>query len=201
MSGFTLTLEDAMKKLIGENHQAFNDEPDETVNTTYFCADCRSEVQSDGDLCKSCELAHKRGYKVGYKGGRCWNGAHRDAGRVNHALPVVAGDTSFDTAVCGTKPGARSYGWVLTNNSEAVTCERCLKKMTDQQKAGQITDKERELMAHAQQSGFFGTGKSGDDYDLWLGIVAKGLATKRNAAAWMIDDYMFFLTGAGRACL
>jgi hypothetical protein len=32
-------------------------------------------------------------------------------------------------------------------------------------------------------------------------IVAKGLATKRNAAVWMIDDYMFFLTDAGRACL
>jgi len=64
------------------------------------------------------------------KGGRCWNGAHRDAGKVVHAVHEVdyAGD-NFEKALCGTAPGPRSYGWTYAPNELDVNCPKCVKKM------------------------------------------------------------------------
>ena len=59
-----------------------------------------------------------------YLGGRCWNGAHRDAGRVVHLVPDD--ESVFGQALCGARPGARSYGWAETDNE--ATCKRCLSK-------------------------------------------------------------------------
>lgn len=67
------------------------------------------------------------------KGGRCWNGAHRDSGKLIHA--VICEDRFaarisgpfFNKSVCGTTPGRTSYGWVEEEGE--VSCPKCLKKM------------------------------------------------------------------------
>ena len=63
-----------------------------------------------------------------YKGGRCWNGAHRDAGTVVH---IVRGKESNGfwgaKAFCGARPGNRGNGWAQT--SQAPNCPNCLKKI------------------------------------------------------------------------
>lgn len=126
------TLEELIKQLVPDNPEPDYDDPVLRIDGLYKCADCGAyEAPSAGWLCAPCTQANSRGYKVGYKGGRCWNGAHRDAGRVTHSLPLTAGDTSFDTAVCGTKPGERSYGWVIAGRGQGVTCKRCLAKMDE----------------------------------------------------------------------
>lgn len=62
-----------------------------------------------------------------YKGGRCWNGAHRDAGILVH---IIEGEETNGywggKALCGTEPGKRSYGWAKT--SRQPTCAKCIKK-------------------------------------------------------------------------
>lgn len=67
------------------------------------------------------------------KGGRCWNGAHRDAGHVHHAVFCTdpTGDVNGfwgNPALCGVTPGIRGYGWV-PKAGEQVTCLKCLKKL------------------------------------------------------------------------
>lgn len=62
------------------------------------------------------------------KGGRCFNGAHRDAGIIVHALknaPNYSGPC-FEKALCGAEPGLRGYGWAETERE--VNCPKCLKK-------------------------------------------------------------------------
>jgi hypothetical protein len=72
--------------------------------------------------------ARPAGYKPHYLGGRCWNGAHRDAGKVVHAVrPLTGGGSNFNTAVCGRTPGGRSYG--LAETADEVNCPRCKKCM------------------------------------------------------------------------
>lgn len=64
------------------------------------------------------------------KGGRCWNGSHKDRGVVVHAvepLPPTSNGDWFKTALCGAEPGARSYGW--SNTSREINCPKCLKKL------------------------------------------------------------------------
>lgn len=64
------------------------------------------------------------------KGGRCWNGAHRDAGAIVHAVesqPPTTGGYWGNKALCGAEPGRRGYGWTTTNNK--INCEKCLKRM------------------------------------------------------------------------
>ena len=66
-----------------------------------------------------------------YKGGRCWNGAHRDAGTIIH---IIEGEKPngdwFGKALCGSEPGRRAYGWVLTD--KPVNCRKCIHKLFNQ---------------------------------------------------------------------
>ncbi len=67
-------------------------------------------------------------YVGAYKAGRCFNGAHRDGGTIVHLVPEEPKGTNFwgDAALCGTKPGARGYGWAST--PMPTTCPKCLLK-------------------------------------------------------------------------
>lgn len=65
------------------------------------------------------------------KGGRCFNGFHKDRGQVVHAVP---NDKEDDTpaywggkALCGAETGQRSYGWSHTPEKE-INCLKCIKK-------------------------------------------------------------------------
>jgi len=158
----------------------------------------QADTRSDNDVAAVATPTIEGGYKVGYKGGRCWNGAHRDAGTVNHALPSDACDTSFDKALCGVTPGSRSYGWVMARERQVVTCKRCLAKMDaeDKWKLGKLSKQEVVFIRHALNIKFFGTGSSGDDYDVWQNLVERGLATKRVPPSWVTDDFVFFPTDA-----
>lgn len=63
------------------------------------------------------------------KGGRSFNGAHRDGGVVVHIVAGTEPNGYWGTkALCGTEPGRRSYGWSTTNRPP--TCEKCLKKFS-----------------------------------------------------------------------
>lgn len=67
-------------------------------------------------------------YVSAVKGGRCWNGYHRDKGQVVHLVPPMPVNSSGDwfyQALCGAEPGRRSYGWSATNKE--VNCIKCLK--------------------------------------------------------------------------
>jgi len=69
-------------------------------------------------------------FKAAVKGGRCFNGFHRDRGVVVHAvepLPPHSGGDWFTKALCGAIPGDRGYGWSET--SKDINCPKCLKKM------------------------------------------------------------------------
>lgn len=92
------------------------------------CKMCSVQVESHG-YCGECQSQIDTGFIYSVKGGRCWNGAHRDMGQVIHALPFdqESGNASF-AALCGTKPGYRSYGWVQVQEVLAPTCKKCLKK-------------------------------------------------------------------------
>ena len=64
------------------------------------------------------------------KAGRCFNGAHRDKGKIIHAVPPLPDDTSGywgAKALCGTSPGRSSYGWDHTDQD--INCPKCLKKI------------------------------------------------------------------------
>jgi len=64
------------------------------------------------------------------KCGRGWNGAHRDAGDVVHAVEPLPSKTRgdwFTKAICGAEPGRRGNGWVKTNRE--INCPKCLKKL------------------------------------------------------------------------
>jgi len=65
------------------------------------------------------------------KSGRAWNGAHRDAGVIVHAvepLPPTSGGDWFTKALCGAEPGRRGNGWAKSNND--INCPKCLKKLS-----------------------------------------------------------------------
>jgi len=63
------------------------------------------------------------------KGGRCYNGNHKDIGKIIHYVPAMEiesyGDW-FNTSLCGINPGKRSFGWIETDKT--VNCPKCLKK-------------------------------------------------------------------------
>lgn len=56
--------------------------------------------------------------------GRCRTGSER-GGHLAHAVP---GDSWYETALCGAKPGKRSNGW-SEYRPEAVTCPKCLARL------------------------------------------------------------------------
>jgi len=61
-----------------------------------------------------------------YKGGKCWNGAHRDAGTVIHIVEGKEQNGFWGRkAFCGAKPGSRGNGWVQT--FQEPTCAKCIK--------------------------------------------------------------------------
>lgn len=81
-------------------------------------------------------------YNPVYKGGRCWNGFHLDAGKVVHAIFSDEPHGYWGgKAICGTEPGLRSYGWALAKDyfsredirPAKVTCEKCLKKLSKEE--------------------------------------------------------------------
>ena len=66
------------------------------------------------------------------KGGRCFNGAHRDSGVIRHAVEPSKSEGYWgNKASCGTSPGLRSYGW--TTDEREINCEKCLKKILSPQ--------------------------------------------------------------------
>jgi len=63
------------------------------------------------------------------KAGRCFNGAHRDAGIIVHAVNGIEPNGFWGTkALCGTVPGQRGHGW--TKCDRDVNCPKCIKKLT-----------------------------------------------------------------------
>lgn len=75
-------------------------------------------------------MNNESNYVPARKGGRCWNGAHRDSGIVIHAVEPMREDCSGywgTKSLCGTEPGIRGYGW--TESKRPVNCGRCLKKI------------------------------------------------------------------------
>ena len=62
------------------------------------------------------------------KSGRAFNGAHRDAGWITHAVPNEDSHFSYETALCGTSPGVRSNGWGYIEKFP-ITCKKCLDKI------------------------------------------------------------------------
>lgn len=61
------------------------------------------------------------------KGGRCFNGAHRDSGVIVHIVagPIPNGPW-MDKALCGVRPGQKGYGWAESHRE--ANCTKCLKK-------------------------------------------------------------------------
>lgn len=67
------------------------------------------------------------------KPGRCANGAERDHGSLVHAVDTELDWGSMAPALCGTRPGKRTPGWVESYKGNTVTCPKCLKKMKEQE--------------------------------------------------------------------
>lgn len=68
-------------------------------------------------------------YTEATKGGRCFNGAHRDAGVIVHYVRKMEyGCAGYwgDKALCGTEPGRRGYGWNVSTKN--VNCPKCIKR-------------------------------------------------------------------------
>jgi hypothetical protein len=62
-----------------------------------------------------------------YKGGRCFNGAHRDAGTIVHIIQGEEPNGYWGgKALCGAEPGRRSYGWSKTEKE--TNCQKCIKR-------------------------------------------------------------------------
>jgi len=60
------------------------------------------------------------------KAGRCSHGSHGDHGHIAHAVVGAPGGTA--EALCGTRPGIAA-SW-SDDVAPAVTCPKCIKKMT-----------------------------------------------------------------------
>jgi hypothetical protein len=104
----------------------------------YYCDICRDHrVERPDAICPQCAIDQARGYCVRSLAGRCANGSELDHGTRFHALPTT-GQTW--RALCGTKPGRRSVGWVTWGADQAVTCPRCIKKL-EAMKGNQIMSK------------------------------------------------------------
>lgn len=67
-------------------------------------------------------------YSTVYKGGRCWNASHRDAGTIVHVIEGESPNGYWGgKALCGAEPGRGSYGWADTNKK--TSCKKCLAKI------------------------------------------------------------------------
>lgn len=97
-----------------------------------WCAVCRDQqVDLPGDLCPRCLEDKARGYRVRTLTGRCANGAERDHGTLQHALPLsMAYRDDVEKAHCSIRPGRRSVGWsTWLPAGNVCTCPRCLKRL------------------------------------------------------------------------
>lgn len=74
--------------------------------------------------------------------GRCCTGEERGQGVRIHAIPGAyrqsIGNEVFGTALCKAKPGRRSVGWTAMDGY-AVTCPKCLRKMSSNVRANRET--------------------------------------------------------------
>lgn len=76
-------------------------------------------------------------YLPAIKSGRAFNGFHRDAGTIVHAVKPLPSNVSsasgwFTKAACGVEPGRRGNGWA--NSNQSVNCARCLNKLKTTEK-------------------------------------------------------------------
>jgi hypothetical protein len=66
------------------------------------------------------------------KGGRAFNGNHKDKGLIVHYVYEMTNYSEgdwFNKSLCGTEPNERSYGWTKTDKN--VNCKKCLKKLVN----------------------------------------------------------------------
>lgn len=68
-----------------------------------------------------------RDHDVCYLLGRCADGAERDGGRLRHAVRGYR-------ALCRATHGRQSAGWSAHQANAYVTCPRCLKKLSAEQR-------------------------------------------------------------------
>lgn len=84
-----------------------------------------------------------------YKGGRCFNGAHRDAGKIIHIIPGKPANGFWSTkSLCGAEPGRRGFGWADTKKE--ATCKACKKKL-GYLMANEVLNKERFVIKDAAE--------------------------------------------------
>ncbi len=68
-----------------------------------------------------------------YKGGRCWNANHKDAGIIVHIIESDEPNGFWGgKSLCGAEPGRGGYGWAKTEKNP--TCAKCIKKTLSIQK-------------------------------------------------------------------
>ncbi len=64
------------------------------------------------------------------KGGRCWNGFHRDGGVIIHIKEGTEPSGFWGgKALCGTEVGYRGYGWAKESLDRHANCPKCVKKL------------------------------------------------------------------------
>lgn len=66
-----------------------------------------------------------------------------------------------------------------------------------------VSDEQIELLKHAlkhksnQSKGWFGTTTNSSDYIQWEHLTEKGYADKRKAPAWVVDEWIYYVTEDG----
>jgi hypothetical protein len=102
------------------------------------CKQTYTICQSIDGHCVECQSNIDRGYLLRVKGGRAWNGAHRDMGQVVHAKSLERdgfGYPEYGFSICGDTVGRRSIGWVsyvdvvVEQMHNEPTCKKCRKKL------------------------------------------------------------------------
>lgn len=88
-------------------------------------------AENDGNARDALNVAQKTEIKYvpAFKGGRSWNGFHRDKGLIVHAVPEHQHNGFWGTkAACGTEPGRRGYGW--SDTAKEINCDKCKLKLS-----------------------------------------------------------------------
>ena len=70
-------------------------------------------------------------YVSAKKSGRAFNGFHKDAGHIVHAVDPLPENTRgdwFTKAMCGAEPGRRGNGWERSDKD--VNCQKCIIRST-----------------------------------------------------------------------
>lgn len=123
-----MNIQDMITRL-AERTQYTEPPPVHWVEPRPHCDQCRDyEVMNEGDICEHCQRESSQGYRVMYKMGRLANGAALDGGSRYHAVELGTHEYGMGKAICGTKTGRRSAGWMRQVNQE-VTCPQCIAKL------------------------------------------------------------------------